>query len=292
MGCIYCGDWYSSRIQQENIKFGVFESNGIKIANRSQRSANFDKNTQVFWEWLDQNHTTLRRFHILGGEPFYQQQFETCLNFLETHSSPELEFNIVSNLKISHEKFKKIIGRIKNLTASRNIKRFDLTCSIDCWGDEQEYIRYGIDMEEWRKNFEFLVDQKWIVLNINQTITGLSIKSMPSLIEYINHHRQTRKIGHYFMTVNGSRHLYPGIFGSGFFDQDFDKILKVMPNDTWQHQHAHSMMRGLQLEFNTTSRDSTEILKLETFLDEMDRRRNLNWKKTFPWLEREINNVV
>jgi pyruvate-formate lyase-activating enzyme len=292
MSCIYCWDGFSSRIQQENIKFGVFESNGIKIANRSQRSADFDKNTQVFWEWLDQHHTTLRRLHILGGEPFYQQQFETCLNFLETHQSPDLEFNIVSNLKVPHERFKKFIERIKKLVATRNIKRFDLTCSIDCWGDEQEYIRYGIDMEEWQKNFEFLVNEKWIVLNINQTITGLGIKSMPTLIEYINHHRQTREIGHYFMACVNRSYLYPGIFGSQFFDQDFDKILKVMPNDTWQHKHAYSMMRGLQMEFNNSVRDNNEIIKLITFLDEIDRRRNLNWKQTFPWLKREVDNVV
>jgi hypothetical protein len=28
------------------------------------------------------------------------------------------------------------------------------------------------------------------------------------------------------------------------------------------------------------------------FLDEIDRRRNLDWRSTFPWLMKELENVV
>jgi hypothetical protein len=199
----------------------------------------------------------------------------------------------VTNLKVSYEKLKKFIERIRKLVASKRIKRFDITCSIDCWGEEQEYIRYGIDLKAWQKNFEYLVNQKWLVININQTITGLGVKSMLPLIEYINHHRQTRAIGHYFRACGSPSYLYPGIFGPGFFDRELEMILKAMPNDTWQHQHAYKMMQGLHLEINNhDQRNDREILKLITYLDEIDRRRNLDWKKTFPWLQKEINNVV
>jgi hypothetical protein len=241
---------------------------------------------------MENNSHKLRRFHILGGEPLYQEQFETCLEFLETHRNPELEFNIVSNLKVTPAKLEKVIDRIQRLVANRHIKRFDLTCSIDCWGDEQEYIRHGINMEQWRNNFDYVAGKKWVTLNINQTITGLGIKSIPQLIEYINQHRQSRPVGHYFMACVNRSHLYPGIFGSRFFDKDFEKILSVMPNDTWQHKHAYSMMQGLQLEFNSHNRDAVELSKLETFLTEMDRRRNRDWKKTFPWLVKELEHVV
>jgi hypothetical protein len=91
--------------------------------------------------------------------------------------------------------------------------------------------------------------------------------------------------------VNRSQ-LYPGIFGSGFFDKDFESILEEMPNDTWQHTNARNMMLGLQSEFNSHQRNSTELSKLHTFLNEIDRRRNLNWKTTFPWLVKELEHVV
>jgi hypothetical protein len=91
--------------------------------------------------------------------------------------------------------------------------------------------------------------------------------------------------------VNRSQ-LYPGIFGAGFFDEDFERILAEMSNDSWQHTNARNMMMGLQSEFNSHQRDNAELSKLHTFLNEIDRRRNLNWRTTFPWLEKELENVV
>jgi len=292
MSCIYCWDGFSSRIQQENITFGNFSDNGVEIKNYSTKHHGHAKLTESFWKWMEQNSTTLRRLHILGGEPFYQSEFETCITFLETHNNPELEFNMVSNLKVPMAKLEKFVERVKNLVLSRRIKRFDLTASIDCWGDEQEYIRHGIDMTQWQKNFDYVASHKWITLNINQTITGLGIKSMPSLINYINQHRKNRPIGHYFMSCVNRSQLYPGIFGAGFFDKDFERILSEMPNDSWQHTNARNMMLGLQSEFNSHQRDTNELSKLRTFLNEIDRRRSLNWRKTFPWLEKELENVV
>jgi hypothetical protein len=292
MSCIYCWDGFSSRIQQENEKFGEFVKNGIEIKNSSVRHPQHAELSTAFWQWMEKNSTSLSRLHILGGEPFYQAQFETVMNFLETHHNPELEFNVVTNLKISTTKLEKFIGRIKNLLVTRRIKRFDLTASIDCWGAEQEYIRYGIDMAQWQKNFDYVAQQKWVTLNVNQTITGLGIKSISTLIKYLNEHRKTRPIGHYFMACVNRSHLYPGIFGAGFFDEDFKNILEEMPNDTWQHTNARNMMLGLQSEFNSHLRDDSELSKLRTFLNEIDRRRDLNWQETFPWLEKELHNVV
>jgi len=292
MSCTYCYEGFSSRIQQENEKFGDFSSNGIEIKNKVVKNEQHAELLKKFWEWMETNSTVLKRLHVLGGEPLYQPEFENCLQFLETHNNPELEVNIVTNLKITLPKLKKFIDRIQNLLKERRIKRFDITASIDCWGNEQEYIRYGIDMNQWQENFNYIASKKWMTLNINQTITGLGIKSIPALVEYINQHRKIRPIGHYFMACVNKSHLYPGIFGSGFFDQDFENILSVMPNDTWQHKNAWNMMSGLQKEFNSHQRNETELLKLKTFLNEIDRRRDLNWKITFPWLVKELENVV
>jgi organic radical activating enzyme len=292
MSCIYCWDGFSSKIQQENERFGEFSKNGIEIKNRVPKHPDHTALGQAFWQWMESNSTTLKRFHVLGGEPFFQPEFETCLEFLETHYNPELEFNIVTNLKVSSDKLQKFVDRIQKLLTDRRIKRFDLTASIDCWGAEQEYIRYGINMKQWQENFEYIVNKKWITLNINQTITGLGMKSMPQLIDYINQHRKTRPIGHYFMSCVSRPHLYPGIFGAGFFDQDFENILTTMSDDTWQHKNAKQMMLGLQQEFNSHQRNESELLKLKTFLDEIDRRRNISWPTTFPWLAKELENVV
>jgi organic radical activating enzyme len=287
LSCLYCWDGFSSKIEQENRKFGKFDHAGIVIENRSS-SSNLKELTDEFWIWFADNCRTLSRFHVLGGEPFYQEDFYKCLDFFETTPCPDLEFNIVSNLMISSEKFKTTIDKIKKLVSRRKIKRFDLTASIDSFGPAQEYVRHGLDLNQWRENFDYAATQKWITLNINQTLTPLVLKHVDQLIKYVNQHRQNRPVGHYFgLPMFTHDFLHPEIFGPGYFDKEFSDILDLMPED-----QQKNYMRGIQKQLSTSSRNNSAIQQLGVFLDEIDRRRNLNWRQTFPWLEQEIQHVV
>jgi organic radical activating enzyme len=294
MKCLYCWDGFSSQIHAENLKFGRFEKQGVVIDNSAKLLDNTKKElTENFWQWMTANHDKIKRFHVLGGEPFYQEQFDTCLEFLKEHPSPELELNIVSNLKVTRHKLEKILDTIHDLVKQSKIKRFDLTASIDCFGPEQEYVRSGIDVQQWMENFKLVADQSWITLNINQTLTCLTIKTVPELLKFINKLRAQREIGHYFSTVVMTHEcLHPGIFGSGFFSADFDAILAEMPSDTWQQQEARKYMLGIKSQIDSCERSDTKIEQLVVFLDEMDRRRNSNWKQVFPWIKKEIQYVV
>ena len=293
MSCLYCWDGFSSKIQQENVKFGRFEKDGVVIENFSKKVDDLAGLTDRLWTWMEANGQALKRFHVLGGEPFYQQQFDKCLEFFDENPHPNLEFNVVSNLMITTSRLTVLIDKIKNLVATHKLKRFDLTASIDCFGSEQEYVRYGLDLTQWRKNFEYVASQKWITLNINQTLSGLTIKTTPSLLQYVNAFRADREIGHYFSTtVMTHECLHPEIFGSNFFDNDFKEILDNMPSNTWQQKEARKYMQGIQSQLNSKSKDQKKINQLTVLLGETDRRRNLNWKTTFPWLVKELENVV
>lgn len=293
MKCLYCWDGFSSQIHAENLKFGRFEKQGVIIDNSVRLVDTKKQLTESFWQWMKKNHNNIKRFHVLGGEPFYQDQFDTCLNFLKEHPSPELEFNIVSNLKVATHKLETFLNTIHELVKQRKIKRFDLTASIDCFGPEQEYVRNGLNVEQWMKNFKLVADQSWIVLNINQTLSGLTIKTVPELLKFINKIRSQREIGHYFSTVVMTHEcLHPGIFGPDFFSTDFDAILAEMPNDTWQQQEARKYMLGIKSQVESCDRNDTKIKQLIVLLDEIDRRRNSNWRQVFSWLEKEIQHVV
>jgi len=293
MSCIYCWDGFSSKIQQENVKFGRFEKNGVVIENFSKKVDDLAGLTDQLWLWMEVNGQTLKRFHVLGGEPFYQQQFDKCLEFFDKNPHPNLEFNVVSNLMITTPRLTALIDKIKTLVSTHKLKRFDLTASIDCFGAEQEYVRYGLDLTQWRKNFEYVASQKWITLNINQTLSGLTIKTTPSLLQFVNTLRANREIGHYFSTtVMTHECLHPEIFGSNFFDNDFKAIFDNMPDNTWQQKEARKYMQGIQSQLNSKSKDQKKINQLTVLLDETDRRRNLNWKTTFPWLAKESEHVV
>jgi organic radical activating enzyme len=287
LSCVYCWDGFSSKIEHENKKFGKFDYNGVIIENTSKKS-NFAELNESFWTWFTSNCSTLSRLHILGGEPFYQQDFYRCLDFFESNPCPDLEFNVISNLMISTDKFRDILSKLKKLVSARKIKRFDLTASIDSFGAAQEYVRYGLDLAQWRLNFDYAASQKWITLNINQTLTSLVLDQITDLINYVNDHRATRSIGHYFsLPVFTYDFLEPKIFGPGYFDKEFKEILDLMPQCP-----QRDYMQGIQMKLSTSTRDNDGIRKLGVFLDEIDRRRNLNWKQTFPWLANEVKNVV
>jgi hypothetical protein len=124
-------------------------------------------------------------------------------------------------------------------------------------------------------------------------LSALTIKTIPALLEYVNDLRVNRKIGHYFSTVVFTHDfLHPKIFGTAFFDKDFENILQYMPQQSDEQINARKYMQGIQKEINMHERDQEKINQLRIFLDEIDRRRNLDWKKIFPWLTKEVQNVV
>jgi len=293
--CIYCWDGFSSQIQQENLRFGQFEKNGVVIKNVAVKTPEHQALTQQLWNWIRTNGQSLRRINVLGGEPLYQDQFYTLLDLITEHPMPDLELDIITNLKITPGRLMHVVERIKRLIQMGHLRRLDITASIDGFGAQQEYIRWGMDLDQWRQNFQLLVDQHWIVLNINQTLTSLILATVPDLLAWINKARHNREIGQYFSTpvrTSTAEILHPGMFGPGFFAKEFEDILAEMPEHTWQQQRSKEYMLGIQKQIDTMPRQPGKILQLVTYLDEIDRRRNLNWRALFPWLAEEVQHVV
>ena len=282
--CVYCVPSLSSRIDTELKKFGRFEKNGLVLESTFEKSQQFDYIQLKFWNWLRTNVHTLKRLHLLGGEPFYQQQFNQFIEFFNTTPCTKLELNIVTNLMISKDKLVAHIETFKKLLASRKLGRLDITVSIDCWGPQQEYVRNGLDLKQWQENFEYLIDQRWIVLNINNTISALTIKTLPELLKLLTQWTKDRKIEHYFSTTIYPSYMHPMILGADEFNEDFQKILSMMETETWRGASAKKYMQGLVDVYKKSIYNKEETLKLITYLTELDHRRNTNWRELFPWL--------
>jgi organic radical activating enzyme len=287
LSCLYCNPGLSSSIDQEYRKFGNFTVGGVKLEQLAQK--HIQDLEEPFWNWAADNFNKLERFHFLGGEPFYQKQLDKFLDFIDNSPNPNCEFCIVTNLMIPLPMLQSKINKIKNILAQRKLKRFDITVSIDCWGDAQEYVRYGLDLTTWTTNFEYLLSQKWIKLNINQTISALTVKTMPELIRRLTEWRRVRSVGHYFsVTEPGPSYMRPNIFGTGVFDKDFELVLQLMPTDSEDDRRAYQYMSGIANEIKMSKINQIEINNLMVFLNEKDRRRNTDWRTTFPWLKEYV----
>ena len=283
--CIYCFEDLSSQIQTENKKFGY--KNGVSrvhIINKDQNVDYFKK----FLIWLEENIQDLARLHLLGGETFIQHDMmERVFDIIERKPNPNLQFNIFSNFNAPEKHWTAYTNRIKDYCQAGNLGRFDLTCSIDCWGPQQEYVRHGLDLDILESRLAWAAEQSedWLYLNVNQTISSMTIKTMPELIEKINQYSKHRHIGHYFELLDGYKFQHPDIFDYSMWADDFEHILKIMPTDTSSQQEAIPRMVGLQRRLeNTCKQDPIQIAKLHAYLDELDSRRNTDWRSLFPYL--------
>jgi organic radical activating enzyme len=284
LGCLYCRPSLSSTINSENQKFGKFSSNGVELITHDGQ---FKDLVSYFWQWFPNGFSKVKRLHVAGGEPLIQKEFEKLLDMIEQYPSPQCELNIITNLMIDKTRLEYFVTRTKQLVMKKSLRRVDITCSIDCWGIEQEYVRWGLKLDQWEENFKYLLDQKWLVVNVNQTISALTIKTMPEFLIKLKEWSRIHKIGHSFSGVEPDpSYLKAEIFGSKEFVEVFDTILSLLPQDTDEAKLSYKYMQGIQTQATSGTLNTVEIQKLITFLNEKDRRRGTNWREIFSWLEK------
>lgn len=279
-------------------RFNNYDNKIIKLRNSLQPNYNpftdhYDKMLLEFWSWLSDNYQHLEHLHILGGEPFYQKELDEVIDFFNRHPNPNLVLNLVSNLKVEPKKFRSTIDRLLTLKHQGKIARVQITGSLECWGPQQEYVRWGLDLREFTANMEYMLTKE-ITICVNGAINALSIKTAAEYFNKINHWNEIRyqyfpdpkdRISISFMTVNYPFYMKPDIFQAGFFKEDFNNILAAMPKVTETEQLNYDHMQGIakQVEHNPEQPDMIDYLKI--YLNEIDRRRGTDWTKLFPWLE-------
>jgi uncharacterized radical SAM superfamily Fe-S cluster-containing enzyme len=280
MSCIYCSPAYSSVWQAEEEKFSTTRVRQVEnLLDVNTYKSVVDR----FFIWLENNIHHLRDLHILGGEPTHQPELMRLIDLLENHPKVALDnFILMTNLKLSKEKLAGICSRLDRLTEKKSIKKVNIFPSIDCWGAEQEYIRTGLRINDFEENFSYIVkNHPKISIHTHGVMTVLTIPTIYKLVDKINYYNTQRKSN--FITCDWnfvSEHLYlhPGIMPTGFFDQDFDKIIEYLKNEQTQES-----MEGYKKVCNAMEFNPEYITKTKKFLDELDRRRGTDWRAVFPW---------
>ena len=276
--CLYCGPHFSSLWDAENVKFGQTTFN---------KSANIESNKQKIFSWLRKHGHHLTNFNILGGEPLYQDELDQCLELFRQYPAPELKLQIFTNLNAKLSRVERMVAQVKDLVDQNCLREFEVTASLDCWGAPQEYVRFPLDLTVWQQNFEYLLSQPWINLIVSSTITPLTIKTLPDLLERIAKWNQTRTVYHYQNSVNDPDYMYIDIFGN-IFEKDFEKALLLKPEGSPEQQASKKYLAGVAKQSASRSPNVPMIKKLYNFLNKMDHRRNTSWRKTFPWLISEF----
>jgi len=120
--------------------------------------------------------------------------------------------------------------------------------------------------------------------------------SMPDLCKKFLHWNKSQTIHWYMNSVTPVDGIFsPLNFDYKVFESALDSVTDALPSTTWDEQMTRNTFLGIQANLKNNCKDN--IIKqqeLYSYLNENDRRRNTDWRRTFPWLINilERNNVV
>jgi organic radical activating enzyme len=291
--CVYCTANLSSAIQAENTKF-----NGAILPNTEFEFKHNQYRDQQsrFWTWFEAHGQNLQRLQVAGGEPFLQKDVHTLIKKFETASYPDLEFNIITNLSLKSDVVFPQLNDLATHVNNKKIKQVDIQASIDCWGDQQVYVRDGVDLDQFDINMKNMLNLDKFRVGLLSTVNSLSIIAMPELLKKWKSWNQINTVHWYMHLVRPSDSVFsPLIFRYQLFESALHDMITGLPEETWDHQATKNTLLGIKSQLQQQCVNNIDRQHdLYQFLKENDKRRNLNWQKTFPWLleELERNNVV
>lgn len=295
LACAYCSPMFSSKIQHEINKWGPISERYALDGNWKLKDG-YEERKAELWKWFAEHGHKVKYFHILGGEPFYQSEFEECLDFLQQHKFPNLVIKVFSNLIHKPEKFAQKIALIKNLIANKHIEGFQLVCSIDAWGAEQEFARYGIDLNVWEQNWNTLVDTLEISISVQSTLCPLTLPTAYQLTRKVNEARAYRKklvghdsvlLQHGWNVIQDPPFLDPCIFGD-YHTNYFDMVLSEITDDP----DNYDIVNGYKKKIEAATVNKELVLEFYNYMEELCRRRNLDWHSLYPHLYKHTKGIL
>lgn len=255
----------------------------------------------AFWEWWPELRKTLTILRITGGEPLLQQSTWRMFDELEKNPMPNLELNINSNFGVKSILIERFADKVNSLVAKGCIKDFKVFTSMDTWGEQAEYIRTGLDLELWEKNFDTYMTKTNHPLTFMVTFNILTVTNFNKLLEKILEWRKKYNTD----TQTKWQRIR---FDTPYLKEPLQYDMNILPKEDfmpYMHKHLQFIKDNLddndrfkfsEMEYEKFRRvvdymSSTEYTAqrlnegrrdFAAWFREYDRRRNVNFRETFP----------
>jgi organic radical activating enzyme len=307
LACSYCNPAFSSTWVKDIRNNGPYlklESDGRNHFTHEHNSSQLYKfgednpYVNAFFEWWETDlHKTLQELRITGGEPLMSGYTWKLIDWFKQNqgkSSTKLAIN--SNLSFETEKLQEFIDAI------RPLPHVELYTSMEAVGAQAEYIRDGLDYEQWRTNINLLLQSNTVkAVHVMCTINALCLTTLPELLN------QLREMKHMYgrervnFTLNILRFpsfqsalVLPDELRNQFRD-NLQAWLDANRDDAVFHEHEINHTQRL-IDYldvvKTPHSDTFEMPKLRNdfseFYTQYDARRKHNFAQTFPKLKKLI----
>jgi organic radical activating enzyme len=312
--CSYCAPHISSQWMEEIEKYGAYPTTD-KFNNlewiKSQKMMpipNKDDNQYVeaFWKWWPTMYKNLKHFRITGGEPLLNKNTFKVLDYIIENPNPDLEVSINTNLNPPVEVFDKFLEKIKIIIDEKKVKNFKLFTSAEAYGKQAEYIRHGMNYDEWLSNMHKAFR---VIPKIQFTVMSTyNILSLPSYTRFLNDILEIKNMyGKYdnlrapiLLDIPYLRfpdHQAIFIIKKDMLNMIYDQVTHMYKNleyPNWSGTtnqaffefEADKLKRIYYLARDHKENEQTNISRrnFAIFVDEHDRRRGTNFLETFPEL--------
>ena len=129
---------------------------------------------KAFWEWWEKDlQYSLNTLRITGGEATVSKSFWQLIDWFKAHPKCKVELIVNTNLG-STELVKKLIKS----------KKPYIHTSAECIGKHAEYIRDGLDYEQWLSNVKYCLEND-VNVHIMMTLNALCFASLDKFQEQI-----------------------------------------------------------------------------------------------------------
>jgi hypothetical protein len=318
--CSYCGPVYSSKWVEEIEKHGPYEAHNfgdleeIKKENKlPYLHSEENPYVEAFWKWWPEMYNDLHTFRITGGEPLLSKDTWKVLDYIiETDNpNPKLNISINTNLGSPTQLIEKLIEKIKIIIKEKRVNEFILFTSTDTWGEQAEYLRYGMNYNLfWSNVRKILTEIPEITITVMSTFNMLSVFSYETLINEIYELKKEFKNDlRYWKTpiiLDTSYLRHPQFLSVLLLEEKHKKkILKAAERalylGTPKFDNGYHGFSGVEVQkikriydYATQTQIPFEEIKdlrktFSTFIKEYDLRKNLNFVECFPELKSFYN---
>jgi len=296
--CGYCHPKHSSSYHKEIRDFGPY--NMVKNhRNDIDWFTTYEEETnpyvEAWWAWWPTVSKTLNILRITGGEPLLQKSTWRLLEDLDANPLPNLEININSNLGVKPILVERLADKVEKLKREGKIKSFKLFTSLDTWGTKAEYIRTGLDLEVWEKNFHTYLTKTTNPITFMITFNILTVSNFKSLLEKFVEWRQQYNWGE-----DSEKHRIR--FDTPHLKEPLQYDMNILPkeefmpymNESLSFIQADPTFTEMEYEkfrrvvdyMETTHYSKTKLIEgrkdFYNWFNEYDKRRNVNFLETFP----------
>jgi organic radical activating enzyme len=305
--CAYCNPNSSTKWLEEIRELGPYPTSG-NYNNlehlRSERKLPIPESehnpyVEAFWKWWPQLYETLKVFRITGGEPLLNKNTWAVFEHIEKYPKKDLDFAVNSNLGVPSKLIEQFVEKLSSITTKQKVRHFSIFTSVDTFGPQASYIRYGMDFEQYWKNVRRVlsgIENSQLVFMC--TFNALSMPNIERLFrEVLELKKEFGK-----NPVSGSPRVIldlPYLRSPAFlstkilppeFGQNLENCLKIVEDNLesgyFNEMERNKIQRLIQwfsdpVDPDWLSRNRSDFYR---FIQTYDERRKTDFGKTFPEL--------